>query len=255
MTSPESLGDDQAALRADIRRLGNLLGESLVRQEGPDLLALVERVRGLSRGEPRGGAGPRRAPRGGGRRDRGTAGPGVRDVLPPGQRHRAGAPRPGHARGASRHRWLARAGRGPHPGGRAPCEEVRELRRAARRAPGLHRPPDRGRTPLGPGQAPPGGRAARQRATGDGRRTDRRLAEIIDLLWQTDELRLDRPEPLDEARNAVYYLDELMPRTVARRARGARRRARRAGRRRCRRRRGRSGSAPGSAATATATRT
>ena len=45
-------------------------------------------------------------------------------------------------------------------------------------------------------------------------RREHRLRESIHLLWQTDELRLERPEVLDEARNALYFLDSLATETM-----------------------------------------
>ena len=44
-----SSDEQHTALRASVRQLGGLLGEALTRHEGPELLALVERVRGLAR--------------------------------------------------------------------------------------------------------------------------------------------------------------------------------------------------------------
>jgi len=43
----------------------------------------------------------------------------------------------------------------------------------------------------------------------DGPHRDQRLREAVELLWLTDEIRVEPPEPVDEARNGVYYLEGL----------------------------------------------
>jgi len=203
--------DETAALRADIRRLGNLLGESLVRQEGDELLALVEQVRGLSRSDTAALAELLESV------DLETAARLVRafgtyfhlaNVTE--QVHRARAMR---RERAAKGGWLARAVERIRLA-ELPHDELTALvdRIAVRPVFTAHPTEAARRSILSKRrrvaellEADPGG---------EDRRTAARIAEIIDLLWQTDELRQDRPEPIDEARGAAYYLDELMLHTV-----------------------------------------
>lgn len=209
--------DEQVGLRADVRRLGNLLGESLVRQEGPELLDLVERVRRLSRDVDTTGLTALLEDV-----DVDTAARLVRafgayfhlaNVIE--QVHRARAMREERRLKGG---WLAQTAERIRASGLS-AEEVGELvgRLAVRPVFTAH-PTEAARRSilskrrrvaelLDADKDSPGGGASDPR-------TDRRIAEVIDLLWQTAELRLDRPEPLDEARNAAYYLDELMLHTV-----------------------------------------
>jgi phosphoenolpyruvate carboxylase len=45
-------------------------------------------------------------------------------------------------------------------------------------------------------------------------RIERRLAELVDLMWQTDELRSERPTPEEEARSAIHVFDDLYAQAV-----------------------------------------
>ncbi|PKW26431.1 phosphoenolpyruvate carboxylase [Phycicoccus duodecadis] len=206
-----------AALRASVRQLGRLLGESLIRHEGEELLALVERVRRLSREDD----------------------PSLHEVLA--SVDDATAVRLARAFTAyfqlvniteQLHRWreLSGAGEGPlaatagrigaaladgtldadllhdvlarveyrpvftaHPTEASRRSVLELLRKVADTVAALS-------DPLRPRIDTP--------------RLERRLAELVDLLWQTDELRVVRPEPKDEARTAVYYLHSLTGQVV-----------------------------------------
>ncbi len=46
------------------------------------------------------------------------------------------------------------------------------------------------------------------------RRIDHRIDELIDAMWQTDELRRERPRPADEARSVLYHLEQVVRRAL-----------------------------------------
>ncbi|MFI8928627.1 phosphoenolpyruvate carboxylase [Streptomyces sp. NPDC053474] len=192
-------------LRADIRRLGDLLGETLVRQEGPELLDLVEKVRRLTRED-----GEAAAKLLGGT-ELETAAKLVRAFST--YFHLANVTEQVHRGRELRARRAAEGGLLARTADRLKDADPEHLRQtvehlnvrpvftahpteAARRSVlnKLRRVAELLETPVIPS---------------DRRRHDIRLAENIDLVWQTDELRVVRPEPADEARNAIYYLDEL----------------------------------------------
>ncbi len=215
-STPRSAPPCDSSARSSARRS--------TRHEGPELLALVERVRAPG---PR--ARGRRAARRARRRrraDRRRPGPRLHRLLPARQRHRAAAPLAGaerRRRGAARrdrraHRRGAR-GRAPSSAtsssevlGRLeyrpvftahPTEATRRtvlnlLRRIAVTVDELEDP---------------------RRPATDGPRAERRLAELVDMMWQTDELRIVRPEPTDEARTAMHTLrflaDQVVPDLLA----------------------------------------
>ncbi|MGW2340301.1 phosphoenolpyruvate carboxylase [Streptomyces sp. NPDC001661] len=204
-SADEQTAATSAELRADIRRLGDLLGETLVRQEGPELLELVERVRRLTREDGEAAAELLRGT------ELDTAAKLVRafstyfhlanvtEQVHRGRELRAmraaeggllarTADRlkdadPEHLRDTVKH-LNVRPVFTAHPTEAARRSVLNKLRRVAELL----------ETPV---------------LETDRRRYDTRLAENIDLVWQTDELRVVRPEVTDESRNAIYYLDEL----------------------------------------------
>jgi phosphoenolpyruvate carboxylase len=212
--STVAIGNDGAGLRADVRKLGDLLGESLVRQEGQELLELVEAVR--------------KAVKDGGGDDllsKLSIEQSVQLVRAfstyfnlanvAEQVHRARVLADARAQGGS---WMAKAvdkiaaAQSAKVSGHEFSTEdlthwVNEL--MVRPVFTAHPTEAARRSVLNKL-----GRVAKllDQPSTDAQRNQ--LAETIDVLWQTDELRLGRPEPLDEAMNALYYLDDLFKLTI-----------------------------------------
>ena len=212
--SSVAIGNDGAGLRADVRKLGDLLGESLVRQEGQELLELVEAVR--------------KAVKDGGGDDllsKLSIEQSVQLVRAfstyfnlanvAEQVHRARVLADARAQGGS---WMAKAvdkiaaAQSAKVSGHEFSTEdlTRWVNELMVRPVFTAHPTEAARRSV----LNKLGRVAKllDQPSTDAQRNQ--LAETIDVLWQTDELRLGRPEPLDEAMNALYYLDDLFKLTI-----------------------------------------
>lgn len=205
---------DDAGLRSDVRRLADLLGQTLVRQEGPELLELVEAVRKSVR-------------EGSGEEVLANITDAESVQLARAfstyfnlanvaeQIHRARVLSHSRATGGS---WLVRA-----------VDRIEEA--LSQQTPGhqltkeeiTHWVSEMSVRPVFTAHPTEAARRSILKKLGaiadlldqpENASQQDRLAENIDLLWQTDELRLGQPEPLDEALNALYYLDDLFTQTV-----------------------------------------
>ena len=206
-----STAELHAGLRRDIRELGVLLGNTLVRQEGRELLYLVEHVRQLVRSNREATVAVL------GELDGPTAIKLVRAFTTyfhlanvAEQVHRGRELAALRAEGGG---WLAQAVDSVAAAEVPAAELADELGRLGVRPVFTAHPTEAARrTVLGKIRAVARLLDEREARSGDEaaeRRANRRLEELIDLLWQTDELRIAQPDVLDEARNALYYFDEL----------------------------------------------
>ena len=214
----DDLDQLDAALRRDIRRLGTQLGDTLVRQVGPDLLEQVEQVRTLARALREGDD---------------SVGEELTDRLGNTDVVRAIE----LVRAFTTYFHLANTAEQVHR-----IDDLAENRttRSKRIAETVSRLVELGFTPndvaaavnkvqLYPVFTAHPTEASRrsildklaevallieQRMTENDEpvvtRIDRRIDELLDMIWQTDELRREKPDPVDEARSILYFLGEML---------------------------------------------
>ncbi|CAA9493563.1 MAG: Phosphoenolpyruvate carboxylase [uncultured Solirubrobacteraceae bacterium] len=215
--APAAAADPFAALRRDIRGLAALLGQTLVRQEGSELLELIERVRYAIR-EDRPAAAALLS-----ELEPATATPLARAFTTyfylanvAEQVHRGWELRTIRA---ERGTWLSQTVDRIEAAGYTAAEIAADLEHLNLRPVFTAHPTEAARrTVLAKTRRIADLLEERQRALGPSgtptdpvasRRIDRRLEELVELLWQTDEIRGSAPAVIDEARSAVYYFDLL----------------------------------------------
>lgn len=218
--SSEAAEPADALLRRDIRRLGELLGDTLVRQESPAVLDAVEEVRRLTK---RAQGGDEDARRDLTKRlaavDLATATLMVRafatyfhlaNIAEQVDRAAHLATRPEDAD------WLVAA-----------MDKIVEARGPAALTTALSKLSVRPVYTAHPTEASRRTALLKLREIADAliahrtnptprseRRRDQRLAEIIESMWQSDDLRVDQPQVTDEARNMLFFVGGLLEETV-----------------------------------------
>ena len=208
-----------AALRADIRRLGDELGQTLRRQSGDALLERVEVVRDLSR---RADEGDDQAA------DELVAMLHEVDALGAIELarafttyfHLATVAEQSHRvslttrQEVSERGWLATTIDRVGAAGIPAADLASALERLEVRPVVTAHPTEASRRSVLSKLADVAALIERRRdprlTPGERARIDRRTAELVDLLWITDELRLEAPRPTDEAQSALYYVESVL---------------------------------------------
>jgi phosphoenolpyruvate carboxylase len=203
--------DHDQGLRADIRRLGEPARRSIVRMEGQAMLDLVERVRRLAREQP-------------------AALPEVLEGVRPEEAirlvraftlyfHLANAAEQVH-RAEELNVRIADAGRITDTverllaAGHDIDEVVAAVHRTELRPVFTAHPTEASRRSILDKLTEISRQLERRQHPGataaELRRIDGRIDELIDAMWQTDEIRRRRPTPTDEARSALYHLEQVL---------------------------------------------
>jgi len=213
------LPDRDEALRTDIRRLGNQLGQSLVRQQGQELLDLVEEVRRLTK-ELRDAPGVTDAAQLEAMLEQVDLDTTIQLVRAfTSYFHLANVAEQTHrvdelaARAPAEHEWLE-AAFDRIAEADTPSELLNDLlSRLELRPVFTAHPTEAARrsilTKLAAIAELLDARLDPRATEGELRQIDRRISEIIDLIWQTNEIRRERPDPRDEAGSTLFYFAAL----------------------------------------------